>query len=107
MKIFADQIHYVKLKITLQNVNAQPDLKVIPYQNKAAFVYHQHVYQRVDARTDTCALGTFVKYHARIPSPVLLVNVAITMFARKYVTQIIIACLVKFVMNAVHVKPVV
>lgn len=104
MKIFAVQMHCVKLKVMSQNVNVQPVSMVIQHQNKDVYEFHQVVYRRAVARMVICALEMFVKYHVLIQFHVQSVNDAITMFAQKFATQIIIAYLVKSVMSVVHVK---
>lgn len=93
------QMLYVIVLIIFHHVNVQLDLKVIQYQNRDVFVYQQHALQQINVLRDICVSQINVTYHAQQQHLVLLVNVATTMFAQKFVTQIIIAYLVKSVMT--------
>lgn len=92
------QMLYVIVLIIFHHVNVQLVLKVIQYQNKDVFVYQQHALQQINVLRDICALQINVTYHVHQQHHAQLVNVATTMFARKFAIQIIIAYLVKYVM---------
>lgn len=98
---------YVKLKINRENVNAQPVSKEIHCQNRDVFEYHQHVFQRADALTVTCASEIFAKCRAQITLPVPSAKDATIMFVQRFATQITTVCRVKFVTNAERVNRVV
>lgn len=101
------QMLCVIVLITFHHVNVQLDLKVIQYQNRDVFVYQQLVLQQINVLRDICALQINVTYRAQQQHHALSVNVATTMFAQKFVIQIIIAYLVKFVMTLELVNQVV
>lgn len=105
--IFADRMHYVKLKIMQPNVNVQQVLKEIHRPNKDAYVFHRHVFQRADARMDICALETFAKCRAQIQFHVRLVNDVTIAFVPRFAIQITTVCRAKSAMNVEHVNRVV
>jgi len=104
---FADRMLCAKSKIMQPNANVRPDLMQIQPQNKVAFVFQRHAFQRADARTDTCALQTYAKCLAPIQLHVQLGNDATIMYARKFVTRTTTVCQEKFVMSVERVSRVV
>lgn len=102
IKIHAEQMHCVKLKIMQPNANVRSVSKQIQFPNKVAFVYLQRVYQLADVQMDTCASEIHAKCLAQIQFHAPLVKDAIIMFVQKFVIRITIVYLEKSVMNAEH-----
>lgn len=104
MKIFVDQIRYVKSRTMQRNVIAQPDSKEIQRQSKAASAFHRLVFQQKAVQMATCASQMCAKYLVPIHFHVQLANDATITSVQRFVSQTTIAYLAKSVMNAEHVK---